>query len=488
MITVDDLRIAPVLADLDDDALAWLAGMAEELFLQPGDVLAREGDPADAMYVVITGEVQYRQDNAPEAPVFVSEPGELTGVLPFSRMQDYKMTLRALEPTRLARFPRERFGEMMENVAGLEPRLVAALSDRVRESTRIEQQRDKLLSLGRLAAGLAHELNNPASAVRRGAAHLRERMGVLPAVTANLAGCNLNPAQFAMLAALQSRKLRAEGRPSLPPLEASAREDETGAWLEAHRVPGAWELAETFVSSDVTVEELRELEERLPRGSLADGIVWLGSGLAADRVLRDVEEASARISALVAAVKDYTFMDQSRGFGETDVHAGLESTLTMLGPRLRDRGLRVERDYAPDLPRPWASPADLNQVWTNLIENAIAAAPQGGCILLRTFVDQGEVRVQVRDDGPGVPEELLDRIWEPFFTTKDVGEGTGLGLDIVRRIVVRQHGGQVLVRSRPGDTCFEVRLPIRPPLSTARTDDAASPKPASAESTSAAAS
>jgi signal transduction histidine kinase len=478
VITPADLRVSPVLADLADGDLAWLAGMAQELVLRPGDVLAREGDPADAMYLVIDGEVQYRQDAVPDAPVFVSEPGELTGVLPFSRMEQYKMTLRALEPTRLARWPRERFGEMMDHVPGLEPRLVAALADRVREATRIEQQRDKLLSLGRLAAGLAHELNNPASAVRRGAAHLRERMGVLPAVTASLAGCNLNPAQFAMLAALQAAKLRAEARPALSSLEASAREDEVGAWLEAHRVPGAWELAGTFVHSDVSMDELRGLEARLPRGTLADAIVWLGSGLAADRVLRDVEEASARISALVAAVKDYTFMDQAPGFAETDVHAGLESTLTMLGPRLRERELRVERDYATDLPRPWASPGDLNQVWTNLMENALAACPRGGRIQLRTFTDEGEVRVQIRDDGPGIPEALLDRIWEPFFTTHDVGGGLGLGLDIVRRIVVRQHGGQVLVRSRPGDTCFEVRLPIQPALSPAR--DEASAEPASA--------
>jgi len=457
-----ELRVVHVLADLADEELEWLAGIAEEVRLAPGQPLAEEGSPADAMFLLLAGEVQYRQENRPDSRIFVSRAGELTGYLPFSRMTHYSGTVRALEATRAARIPRERFPELLQRLPVVEQRLVGLLADRVRETTRAEQQREKLMALGKLSAGLAHEMNNPAAALRRGAAHLREQLCAFPRLSASLAGCNLDPAQFATLAALQERKASAGPSERLGPLAASDREEEVGAWLEARGVAEPWVLASTLVAAGVEEAELDELAEVLPARAFPDAVAWLGSGLAADLVLRDLEDAARRISELVASVKSYSHMDESPARAETDVHEGLESTLTMLAHKIRERGVRIERDYAPDLPHPFASAGELNQVWINLIDNALDAVRPGGVVRLRTAFRAGDVIVEVRDDGPGVPPEIQDRIWEPFYTTKDVGQGTGLGLDIARRIVVRQHGGQLSLLSRPGDTCFQVRIPLRP--------------------------
>ena len=459
MIRPDELRVVTIFADLGDGELAWLAEISEARDLATGQALSQEGDAADAMYAILGGQVQFRQERVADTRVFLSNPGELTGLIPFSRMTSYPGTVRATVPTRVAAFPAARFGEMMRRIPVLEQRFVSMLADRVREATRAEQQREKLMALGKLSAGLAHEMNNPASALRRGAAHLRERLQALPRLTVNLAGCNLSPAEFSALAAAHARATERDGEPErLSPIEASAREEETGEWLEARGVEEPWVLAETFVAAGLGVDALEELAGVLPEKSMRDAMAWLGSGLAADRLLREIEDASRRVSELVASVKSYSRMDETSARAEVDVHEGLESTLIMLGHKVRERNVRIERDYEPGLPRPVANAGELNQVWTNLIDNALDAAATR--LWLRTFHRDGDVIVEVHDDGPGVPPELQPRIWEPFFTTKDVGAGTGLGLDIARRIVVRQHGGQISMQTRPGDTCFQVRLPV----------------------------
>ncbi|HEU4452197.1 MAG TPA: ATP-binding protein [Longimicrobium sp.] len=461
MIRPEELRVAAIFADLEDAELEWVASIAGEVELGPGQALASEGDPAEAMFLILSGELQFRQERVADSRIFVSGAGELTGLLPFSRMTHYPGTVRAMTASRVAVFDRARFPELLGRFPVVEQRLVAVLADRVREATRAEQQREKLMALGKLSAGLAHEMNNPAAALRRGAAHLRDRLRAVPALTVNLAGCNLNPAEFATLAALHERKTRPRERPRADPLATSEREEEIGAWLEERGVADAWVLAETFVASDVSVDDLETLSAALPEKAIPDAVAWLGSGLAADGLLRELEDASRRISELVASVKSYSHVGEPSSRAEIDVHEGLESTLVMLGHKVRDRNVRIERELDPALPRLWANPGELNQVWTNLVDNALDAASSR--VWLRTWHTDAEVVVEVHDDGPGIPPELQSRIWEPFFTTKDVNEGTGLGLDIARRIVVRQHGGDIHLVTRPGDTCFQVRLPIRPP-------------------------
>ncbi|HEX8393310.1 MAG TPA: ATP-binding protein, partial [Longimicrobium sp.] len=443
MIAADELRAIPLLQGLEDADYEYLASISMERVYAPGQALAVQGEPAEWMTILLEGEIQYRQEGVADSRIFVGVAGEVTGVLPFSRMTHFTGTIRALQRTRIAAVPRSSFPEMLRRIPELEPRLIGALTDRVRETTRAEQQRDKLMSLGRLSAGLAHEMNNPAAALRRGTAHLRERLRVLPQRTVDLAGCNLSPVQFASLAALQRRKTAAErgARPS--PLEASEREEAVGAWLEERRVPEAWTLAETFVRMGLDTEELDELAASLPREAIPGAVAWLGGGLDAELLLREMEDAATRISVLVASVKSYSHMDETSTRAETDLHEGLESTLTMLSFKIGEKSARIDRDFDTAIPLLWANAGELNQVWTNLLDNALDAIAPGGHITLRTVLRGEDAVVEIRDDGPGIPDDLQERIWDPFFTTKDVGEGSGLGLDIVRRIVVRQHRGDI---------------------------------------------
>jgi signal transduction histidine kinase len=472
VIGADDLRRIPLLAGLRDEDYEYLLAIAEEREYAPGQALALQGEPAEHMWVILEGEIQYRQEGAADSRVFTGDAGELTGRLPFSRMSHFSGTVRALVRTRTACIATTRFGEMFQRIPELEARLVGALSDRIRETTRAEEQREKLMALGRLSAGLAHEMNNPAAALRRGTSHLRERLRALPDRTVSLAGCNLSVAQFSSLAALQRRKTAGDPPPRLAPLAASEREEAVGAWLEEHGVEEAWTLAETFVAVGVDPAELDELAASLPETAIPDAIAWLGGGLEAEILLREMEDAATRISRLVGSVKSYSHMDESHTRAEIDLHAGLESTLTMLSYKIGEKNAHIDRDYGAGIPPLWADAGELNQVWTNLLDNALDAIAPGGRLVVRTVPRGDDVVVEIRDDGPGIAPDILGRIWEPFFTTKDVGEGSGLGLDIVRRIVVRQHRGDIGVESRPGDTCFRVRLPLHAPDPPPAGDDA----------------
>ena len=463
MIGADELRGVPLLAGLEEADYEYLASIAEEREYAPGQALAAQGEPAEHMWVILEGEIQYRQEGAADSRIFTGTAGELTGRLPFSRMTHFTGTVRALSRTRTARIHQSSFPEMFGRIPELEARLVGALSDRIRETTRAEEQREKLMALGRLSAGLAHEMNNPAAALRRGTSHLRARLRSLPERTVKLAGCNLSSAQFSALAALQRGKTGGEPPPRLSPLVASDREEAVGAWLEEHGVEEAWTLAETFVAVGVDPAELDALAASLPEAAIPDAVAWLGGGLEAELLLREMEDAATRISQLVGSVKSYSHMDETQTRAEIDLHDGVESTLTMLSYKIGEKSARIDRDFGAGIPPLWANAGELNQVWTNLLDNALDAIAPGGRVVVRTALRGDDVVVEIRDDGPGIAPDLLGRIWEPFFTTKDVGEGSGLGLDIVRRIVVRQHRGDIGVESRPGDTCFRVRIPLHAP-------------------------
>jgi signal transduction histidine kinase len=457
------LRGVEVFADLAEEEIGWLAEHAEDVHLKDGEAINREGEPADRMIAILSGELTGRREKGPaDGRLFIARAGEVTGMLPFSRMTQWRATVRASGPVRIAVFPSALFHDMLSRIPVLEPRLIGVMTDRTRETTRIEQQNEKLMALGKLSAGLAHELNNPASAVGRSVTELRTRIAALPGLTEALIAQGVDRGHMAALCQLRGRpEQHAGAEPPLDPLALADRESEITGWLEARRVEDAWKIAPTFAAVGMTVDGLGGLLTGIPGAALPAALSWVEAGLALDLLLKDVESASRRIADLVRAVKDYSHMDRGAAEkAETDLHREIDSTLTMLGHKAKVKSVQIVRDYAPDLPHVRAFAGELNQVWTNLLDNALDAVADGGRVTVRTRRKNHHVEVEIGDDGPGIPEDVQGRIWEPFFTTKPMGQGTGLGLDISRRIVVLRHGGEIRVDSRPGDTRFSVCLPL----------------------------
>jgi signal transduction histidine kinase len=491
-VTVGDLRRVHVLEDLGDDDLAWIAARTELVELAPGDVLFRAGDPPTWMYLVVEGTLHARREGAAAAGLpWVIQAGEVSGMIPFSRMREIVATGHAVTHARVGRYPAAGFPELLTRIPILERRLVGVLADRVRESTQLEQQREKLAALGKLSAGLAHELNNPAAAVRRTAADLRARIDTLAELTAALCDAGVGGAALAALQDVRRSMGARAGAPPVDPLARADQEEEMARWLEGSGVGESWALAATFVDAGMSVAQLSATVANVPAPARASALAWVEAAVAVDGLLRGIEHASARIADLVGAVKSYTRMDRGSGTEQVDVRKGLESTLAIFAHRLKEKRVVLAREIDADLPAVQGHAGELNQVWTNLIDNAIDALPPGGHLTVRATRERGAVRVEVHDDGPGIAPENLDRVWEPFFTTKDVGEGTGLGLDIALSIVTRRHGGELQVSSVPGDTCFWVRLPVGgvpvdgpadggAPSASVPTADASSPPPATA--------
>jgi signal transduction histidine kinase len=463
---VDALRRVGVFADLPEDQLRWFASNSVERRLAVGEVLFARGDKPDWMSVYLEGEVQaVTDDSMSDGFVYVMRAGdpltEVSGALPYSRMTEFAAMGRAVVPTRVLLFPSALFPQMLERMPVLGKRLVGVMSDRVREATRLDVQEDKLMALGKLSAGLAHELNNPAAAARRAADELLEALEELRAADLRLCRHDISAEQRAFINEFEQRAIaRQEDAQPLGALEQSDREDALALWLEDRDVREGWSVAPHLVEAGVDVAALGPVAAHVGEEALGDVLARVAAQLRTARLVRDIKAGTTRISELVGAIKEYSYMDQAP-VQEIDLHKGLENTLLILKHKLKKKNIEVVRDYAEDLPRVTAFGSELNQVWTNLIDNAIDAMPDGGRLKVRTKREPADVMVEVRDNGPGIPPEVRSRIFEPFFTTKPVGEGTGLGLDTSMRIV-RKHRGNLRFESKPGDTCFQVRLPLGP--------------------------
>ncbi len=460
---VEALRRVHVFADLADDQLQWFADNSEERRFAPGDVVFRKGDKADAMVVYLDGEVHAYWDENDHDIVYILRAGEQTtevsGMLPFSRMTELQVTGYAVTDVRLLWFPVSLFPELMQRMPLLVQRLVGIMSDRVRESTTLDQQQDKLMALGKLSAGLAHELNNPAAGATRAANDLIETLKQLRAADMRLCSHDLTETQQSSIDAFESKAINhtATAEP-LNSLDQSDREDEVSEWLESHGIAEPWKLSANLVEAGMDSAALEQLLGEIPPTATADVLSRVNCQLAAAKLAGEIKIATTRISELVGAIKEYSYMDQAK-VQELDVHKGLDNTLLILKYKLRKKNVSVTRDYAESLPLIKAYGSELNQVWTNLIVNAVDAMNEGGTLKVRTKREPTDILVEIRDNGAGIPASARSRIFEPFFTTKPVGEGTGLGLDTVARIV-RKHRGNVRFESKPGDTCFQVRLPI----------------------------
>jgi signal transduction histidine kinase len=456
MLETSQLRQLNLFADLPDDQIAWFISQSQELTLKPDEVYVHQGDPAEAMFVVLDGQLQIRGELAGGLVTFVSKPGDVTGVLPFSRMKQFPLTGRALTNGRLLRFPASQFPALVQKMPELTSRLVGLMSDRVREATRIEQQRDRLAALGKLSAGLAHELNNPASAAKRAASQLRASLMEIKNAAHELGRRDLTAAQKTEIEKLENSLIQ-KNDPPPDVLTVSTLEDELDAVLRSHGQNDLWQLSANLARKGAKPDLLESLFASLDPDTARAALVRICSSLEIAGMLSEIENSTSRISDLVRAIKEYTFMDQAP-VQNVDIVKSLEITLTILNHKLK-HGVEVDRDYQPIPLLVDSFGSELNQVWTNIIDNAIDAMRGKGKLRVRTYRDGSCVVVEIGDNGPGIPADIQPHIFEPFFTTKGVGEGTGLGLDTVQRIV-KKHQGSIQVSSKPGDTRFQIFLPV----------------------------
>ncbi|MET8979601.1 ATP-binding protein [Streptomyces sp. NPDC004539] len=442
------------------------AGRVEKF--EPGPVYG-EGEPATCFYVMIEGTVVLsRRVGGDDVEVNRTSQrgvysGSMQAFLGDRVPQVYAGSMRVTEPSRFFVMPAEAFSVMMQDWFPMAVHLLEGMFFGSRNTQRTVAQRERLLALGSLSAGLTHELNNPAAAAVRATASLRERVAKMRHKLAIIASGPYDREALTRLIEIQERTAERVGKaPALSPLEASDREDVVADWLDEHGVAGGWQLAPTFVQAGLDTDWLEQVAGAVGEEILPGAVGWLNYTVETELLMSEIEDSTTRISHLVDAAKQYSQLDRAP-FRDVDVHELLDSTLLMLSGKL-GKQITVVKEYDRTLPEVPAYPAELNQVWTNLIDNAVHAMGGEGTLTIRTAREGEQLLVEFRDTGSGVPADIRDRIFDPFFTTKPVGEGTGLGLDISWRIVVNKHHGSLQVESVPGDTRFQVLLPLTAPL------------------------
>jgi signal transduction histidine kinase len=462
-----ELRTLFLFEKLTEDQLVWLCANGRVESYPPGPVYS-EGEPATCFYVLLDGAVVLsRRAGGDDIEVTrTSDRGAYAGAfnayLGDRVPQIYNSSLRATAPSRFFVLDAETFATMIRDWFPMAVHLLEGLFFGQQRTQQAVGQRERLLALGSLSAGLTHELNNPAAAAVRATSALRERVAGMRHKLGIIASGKYQGETLESLIALQERAAdRAVKAPALSPVEASDAEDAVTDWLDGHGVPGSWDLAPVLVQAGLDTTWLDEVADTVDGAALDGAVRWLGYTVETEMLMDEIADSATRISALVGAAKQYSQLGRAP-YQVTDLHELIDSTLLMLSKKIGP-GITVVKDYDRSLPRVPGYPAELNQVWTNLIDNAASAMDGEGTLTVRTAVDHDQALVEFRDTGPGVPPELQERIFEPFFTTKPVGEGTGLGLDISYRIIVAKHHGDLRVQSVPGDTRFQVRLPLTAP-------------------------
>ncbi|EOR94287.1 two-component sensor histidine kinase [Arcticibacter svalbardensis MN12-7] len=462
VLTTEWLQTIEAIKDVPIEQLQWLLDNSTLVKLEEGDYLFNQGDPIKGTFVVISGIIKLSiKQNNELREITNFESKSITGHLPFSRGKFSNGIGQAILPTELLFLPMKKTEEMIHNQFELTQALVHIMTSRVRDFTALEQQNEKMMALGKLSAGLAHELNNPAVAVVRGSISLKKHLHLIPETFKLIMSLKMSEEEIDIVNVKLFELLNREEKPALTLMQRSNLEDEFSDWLEANQVRNCPEIAETFVDFGFTLDDLDYFKAHIAQESLNAGFKWMNNQLITEKMVTDIVEASQRISKLVGSVKNFTHMDQGRDKQYADIHNGIRNTLTMLEHKIRKGNVEVIQNFDTTIPPVKAMIGELNQVWTNLIDNALDAMEMNGkgVLEIKTRQDKNDVKVSVIDNGSGISKEAIYKIFDPFYTTKDVGKGTGLGLDVVNRIV-KSHRGSVNVNSVVNRTEFVVCFPI----------------------------
>ncbi|WPU96050.1 ATP-binding protein [Mucilaginibacter sabulilitoris] len=457
-ITASWLQSLEAFNNVPEDQLQWLLENSIDNVFEDGDFLMEPGEPMSGPHIMVEGSMRFfMMQSGFRREFVVVGPGNITGYLPFSRGKISKGYAQAIGHLQIRSFNTELIPEMIRNHYELTQALVNIMTTRVRDFTAYQQQNEKMMALGKLSAGLAHELNNPASAIVRDSLTLKKHLEQEPESIKAIFTMKIEPQQITDVTKLLFEILDDKNSTRLSLKQRTQREDQIIEWLEEHEIENSYDIAESFVDFSFTVETLEKFSEIIPGENLTHVLNWISDMLITEKMVRDIQESARRIAELVSSVKTFTHMDRAQDKQYADIHIGIRNTLTMLGYKIRKGNINVIEDFDETLPEVKALIGELNQVWTNLIDNAIDAmdANGKGTLTIKTRRDREFVEVFIVDDGPGVPADIQSLIFDPFFTTKEMGKGTGMGLEVVQRIV-KQHRGSIKVKSEPGHTVFSV--------------------------------
>lgn len=452
----------PAFEEVPYDQVAWMVERGEYLEIKAGESFYKRGDPVDKLTILLEGHAAFRMEqNGQYKEMLRFVKGDITGALPYSRAFSGNANGAILTDSKIFTLHKSHFQDLVGECHDLAAMLVHRMTDRVRDMVRMQQQNEKLMALGKLSAGLAHELNNPAAAIVRSSETLQKHLGTVPDKLKRMMTLEITDEQIDYINEIVFGKINKGPDQQMSMLEKSSLEDDLTDWLEDNGYGDCYMLSETLADYNFHPDDLINLKEKVGSRQLPMLMEWIDNVLTTQKMIGEIKEASNRISSLVNSVKSYSHMDRANEMEATDVHSGIKNTLTILNHKIKHNGVNVEENLADNIPMISASPGELNQVWTNVIDNALDAMEDGGGTLaINSWADGDSVKVTISDTGSGIPAEIQDRIFEPFYTTKDIGKGTGLGLETVK-LIVDKHEGSIKLNSKPGNTTFEFCFPIK---------------------------
>lgn len=463
-VTIEDLKKVIALSELPDEHLQWILDRSEYEEIEDGGLVAKFGDPADKMWIALEGKISfYMNVSGRQVFYFTFENNDLTGgvggLMPYSRMKIIPGYAYAVGSVKILRLHKDHFSELERLNPDFIKKLIGYMTERAKSFATLKLQHEKVNALGNLAAGIAHELNNPAAAINRFSNELAKRLNLNYKLTERLLKCNISSEHMQRIQTLVAKKeIEQTQKVKLTASQRLQNEEELEEWLEKHGVTER-QSAETFSEFGFSTAEFESLLIDIEKDVIICLVPWLENLISSKRIIEDLTDASNRIYFLVASIKSHVHMDRTNDLQTTNINSDIENTLTLLGFKLREKNIEVKKNFSDNVKDIPAYVGELNQVWTNLIDNAIFALPKNGELVIETSIDQKNLKVNIIDNGQGIPKDILSRIFDPFFTTKKVGEGTGIGLDLVSRII-KHHKGEIKVNSVPGRTEFSVFIPV----------------------------